>query len=108
MKEIKTENDLNQVIENSSERRVFILKHSTRCSISAHALEEFKAFSLKHPEAAFAVLYIIDHRDLSNLLAQMSQIKHESPQVIVFHKSMPIWNASHWKIDQKNLEKALT
>lgn len=107
MKEILEENQLDDLINQSYQAPVFIFKHSTRCSISSHAFEEFQTFSRKHPEAVTAYISIIQQRDLSNRLAALAQTKHESPQVFLFKQGKPVWNASHWKIDQANLENAL-
>ncbi len=37
-------------------------------------------------------------RPLSQQIAARSGVEHESPQVIIFRRGTPIWNASHQEI----------
>jgi len=52
--------------------------------VSDRALSEYRAFVGKHPEAAaFALLDLLAHRDVSAAIAERLALKHESPQAIV-------------------------
>ena len=42
-----------------------------------------------------------------NHIAEKYQIKHESPQAILFSQNNVVWNASHWKITNKSLIETL-
>lgn len=55
-----------------------LFKHSTRCPISAGALEEMEAFG-----GEFVYLDLIAHRDVSNEIARRLGVQHESPQLIL-------------------------
>lgn len=83
----------------------FLLKHSTTCPVSAAAFDEYAAFlNGEGPNQKGVYLAVQDSRDLSKHIAEATNIRHESPQVIFFKNGQPVWNESHWKITKKNLE----
>jgi bacillithiol system protein YtxJ len=61
-----------------------------------YQLEE--EWNFKHKELSFYYLDLINHRDVSNKIAEEFDIVHQSPQVIVLHKGKPIANTSHYAI----------
>ncbi|CAM3762613.1 bacillithiol system redox-active protein YtxJ [Mesobacillus zeae] len=80
----------------------YLLKHSLTCPISQSAYEEFEKFSAL-PDAQCYYLAVQEARLLSGHIADEFQIKHESPQAIMFVGSNPVWHASHWKITESAL-----
>lgn len=108
MKEITKIEHLLDVIHYNGSKDLYLFKHSTTCPISASAFDEFKRFSDKHPEADCYFIDLWAHRDVSNRLAEIAQIKHESPQVILYFQGRVIWNASHRAIHEKSLEQHLS
>ena len=69
--------------------RVVIFKHSTQCSISEAAHGEVMAAFAEFPAAAdWVLLDLLEHRDVSNQVAKLLGIKHESPQFIVLEKGV--------------------
>ena len=107
MLEIHTEEALQKLLNQTVEQPLFILKHSTRCSISAYALEQFNQFCKLHPETTCAMIDVIANRNVSNKLTELSKVPHASPQVIVYKNSQEVANASHWRLELENLEKIL-
>lgn len=89
------------------EEEFFLLKHSLTCPISHAAYQEYEKFSESNENIPAYFLAVQDSRSLSNEIAEKCQIKHESPQVILFSNGQPKWNASHWKITKKSLASAL-
>jgi bacillithiol system protein YtxJ len=82
----------------------FLLKHSTTCPVSAAAFDEYQAFlNAEETDQKGYYLAVQDSRELSNHIAEMTDIRHESPQVIFFKEGKPEWNESHWKITKNNL-----
>lgn len=76
-----------------------IFKHSTRCSISSMVKSRVeREWSLSEEELPIYYLDLIRYRSLSNLIAEKSQVEHESPQMIVFVQGRPVYNASHHAI----------
>lgn len=87
---------------------VLLYKHSTRCGLSAAALEEVKEFAEEHPE--YARIYILDllaHRDVSEAIAVRLGIRHESPQAIVLRDGRVTSVLNHRSILQPALWSAL-
>ena len=87
---------------------VALYKHSTQCGISDTAIEEVQAFEEKNPAAAIIYyLDLLEHRDLSNAIAQRLGIRHESPQFIVLRDGKPVAVLNHRAIRVEALAKAL-
>lgn len=76
-----------------------IFKHSTRCSISMMAKRRFELDWENLP--ADMPLYFLDlirYRDLSNQVAQLFQVHHESPQLLLIKDGECILDQSHGQI----------
>ncbi|OES44125.1 bacillithiol system redox-active protein YtxJ [Domibacillus iocasae] len=83
----------------------FLLKHSTTCPVSAAAYEAYQSFMEDSGSDKKGVyLAVQEARELSNHIAQVTNIRHESPQVIYFKEGQPAWNESHWKITKDQLD----
>jgi len=73
-----------------------IFKHSTRCSISMMAKRRFELDWDNLPEnMPLYFLDLIKHRDLSNQVAQLFQVHHESPQMLLIKNGECILDQSH-------------
>lgn len=48
-------------------------------------------------------LDLIAYRNISNLIAQLSGVDHESPQLIVFKNGQAVYDASHTAISADEL-----
>ena len=96
------EEQLNNVIEKSQERTQVIFKHSNRCSISSVALQRLQ--KTNNPgDIDFYFLDLIKFRSISNQVAEIFQIRHESPQVLVIKDGKCIFNESHLGIDMHEI-----
>lgn len=83
-----------------------IYKHSFSCGISMFAkLKVEEVMKDASDEAEFYLIDVRQSRGASNLVAEQSGIRHESPQVIVIKKGEIIWHASHGAIDETSLMK---
>lgn len=88
----------------SNEKPVVIFKHSTRCSISRMALKQFeREFDLNDTVDAY-FLDLIEHRDISNEIAQKFNVYHESPQLILIKNGKAVYDVSHSDIDAEALK----
>ena len=82
---------------NSSEK-ILVFKHSTRCSISKTALARFERdWKDESPIKAY-YLDLLNHRDISNQIAEDTGIIHESPQAIAFENKQVTYHSSHLSI----------
>ena len=96
---------LDSIVDASAEKPVVIFKHSTRCSISRMALKNFeREYDLAESEAAPYFLDLLEHRDISNEIAQKFQVIHQSPQLILIKDGKAVYNASHSEIDAEALK----
>lgn len=105
LKKIDTTEQFNDLLTN--ENKFFLLKHSLTCPISLAAYKEYEKFAAENQGVNTYYLAVQDARPLSNEIAEIFQIKHESPQAILFAGGEPKWNASHWKITNRSLGNAL-
>ena len=100
-RKLESSEDLQSAIEKSSEKIIVIFKHSTRCMISKTVLRNFErqieseTFDLPK----FYYLDLLNHRDISNEIAQKFSVVHQSPQTVVIENGQVIHHASHDNID---------
>src|SRR2546421_341325 len=76
--EVRQHQDFEQLLERSKTNPVLIFKHSTQCSISAQAYEEFQRFAGKANELTCGIVLVIEFRDISYAIASELGMEHES------------------------------
>jgi bacillithiol system protein YtxJ len=79
-----------------------IFKHSTRCSISIFV----KARLDKHAEnfpCDFYLLDLLKNRRLSNEIAEIFHVHHESPQVLLIKNGECVYSETHGEIEMNEL-----
>ncbi|NLR92978.1 MULTISPECIES: bacillithiol system redox-active protein YtxJ [Flammeovirga] len=94
---------LDQILEESKNQRVMILKHSTRCSISSMALNRLERSWEDDNKVAPYYLDLIKYRPISNAIAEKFGVEHESPQVIVIENGEVAYTASHMGINYSSV-----
>lgn len=109
VKELTTVEEWKEVLSSSSEQPVFVFKHSTSCSVSAGAWEEFQKYLQDSPNQQVQYVYVkvIESRPVSNQIAEELGVKHESPQVILVKDQEAIWHTSHFKITKEVIAEQL-
>lgn len=76
-----------------------IFKHSTRCSISMMAKKRFELDWEDLPEdMPLYFLDLISYRDLSKQVADVFQVHHESPQLLLIKDGECVLDQSHGQI----------
>lgn len=106
---LTSENQLEEIITESNETPVMIFKHSTRCSISSTSLSRLER-NWNETEMANVKAYYLDliaNRPVSNKIASLLHVEHQSPQAIIIEKGKSIWDASHYDIQYDAIKKAL-
>lgn len=86
--------------------RFLLLKHSLTCPISAEGKGQFDSYS-ETTDIPTYILHVQEARPLSNYIEETFEVKHESPQVLLFDNNVVVWNTSHWDITESNLDKAI-
>jgi bacillithiol system protein YtxJ len=106
---ITSEEQWESWLEESRKQPLLLLKHSTQCPISAEAFEAFRAFSgtSQAKSVRMGVVTVIEHRPVSNAIAEQLQVKHESPQALLIKDRKAVWHASHWNVTQESLAQAV-
>ena len=100
--QLTSEQQLSELISKSESRPQVIFKHSTRCSISAVAMQRLQK-SEKPSEMDFYFLDLIAYRSLSNLVAQKFGVTHESPQVLIIKNGQSVYDESHLSISMDEI-----
>ncbi|HEY0245869.1 MAG TPA: bacillithiol system redox-active protein YtxJ [Mucilaginibacter sp.] len=73
-----------------------IFKHSTRCPISSMAKKRFELeWDALPKNLPLYFLDLIQHRDISNQIAQEFQVHHESPQLLLIKDGECVLDQSH-------------
>ena len=94
---------LNEIILLSSDKPVLIFKHSTRCSVSRMVLKQFESeFDLENQVTPY-FLDLLEHRDVSNAIAEQFKVVHQSPQLLLIKNGMSVYDASHSAIEVAEL-----
>jgi bacillithiol system protein YtxJ len=106
--ELQTNEDWKKLYQTTGDKPLLLIKHSTTCPISAEAYKEFQTYEKSAPnEATYALVKVIEQRPVSNVIAEDTGIKHESPQCLLIRNKKVVWSDSHWSITQKSLQKAM-
>ncbi len=90
---------LSEAVELSNKSKVVLFKHSTRCNISASALHKFTSKWTNDTDVIPFYLDLIEHRDISNKIAEQFGVAHQSPQAMVIKEGKVIYDASHMSIN---------
>lgn len=99
---------LETILEESKEKPVLIYKHSTRCGISSMALDRLERSWDKDGDAIKPYfLDLIAHRNISNIVAEMFNVYHQSPQIIVIKNGKAVFDESHMGISFQALKNAI-
>lgn len=98
---------LNEIIAISHDKPVIIFKHSTRCSVSRMALKQFEnEFDVEtlHCNVSAYFLDLLEHRDISNEIADRFNVYHQSPQLLLIKDGKSVYDVSHSDIDAEELK----
>jgi bacillithiol system protein YtxJ len=92
--EITNESQLSEVKELSKDKPQLIFKHSTRCSISSMAKSRLEK-GITPGGIAFYYLDLIKHRNISQKVAEVFAVSHESPQILLIKNGECVYDESH-------------
>ncbi|WP_224999449.1 bacillithiol system redox-active protein YtxJ [Cesiribacter sp. SM1] len=108
-KSLDNNTTLDELSNLSFEHPVVIFKHSTRCPISHMALSWFERSWSQEEMGAVEPYYLdlIQYRPVSNRVAEVFGIHHESPQLLLIDKGECTYHSSHSAISYKELKKQL-
>jgi bacillithiol system protein YtxJ len=99
--------DFDDLLSTSASEPVFLLKHSTRCPISAGAHSRYTRFAEAHPDVPCRIVLVVEQRALSQQIAAATGVAHQSPQALLFVDGQCVWHISHGNITEHALADAL-
>ncbi len=88
---------------------VLVFKHSPICPVSAAAHEQFQTWMGEEEasEVQHAHIDVLAEKPLARGIVAELDIRHESPQVLLFHDGEVVWHASHGAITGESLSEQL-
>lgn len=101
--------EIDEIIELSNQKPVFIFKNSTICPISVRAYNDYKQFVSESDREDIEYTYvdIRSYRNISNEIAARLDVKHESPQAIFVVDGKAVWDDSHYEITIDKLKQVV-
>ncbi len=99
---------LDEILNAPSSEKHLIFKHSTRCSISAMALRRFETeWSAENQDLTIWYLDLLNHRDISNAIAEKTGVMHQSPQAIALKGGKIYYTDTHGQISLRSAVQRL-
>jgi bacillithiol system protein YtxJ len=92
--ELDSVDKLEQMFARSFAAPVAVFKHSNSCGISAGVYR-----MVGEIDAEIDLIIVQKNRDVSDLLAERTGIRHESPQAFIIRDGRAVYHASHYSID---------
>ncbi|MCX6337198.1 MAG: bacillithiol system redox-active protein YtxJ [Bacteroidetes bacterium] len=99
---LNNEAQLQEIIEQSKNTPQVIFKHSTRCSISSMALNRMEQAD-QPANIDFYYLDLIQYRPISQQIAELFSVFHESPQVLLIKDGNCTYSETHMGIRMDEL-----
>ncbi|GEP98876.1 bacillithiol system redox-active protein YtxJ [Chitinophaga cymbidii] len=100
--DLESEEQLKTIQSRSFDHPVVIFKHSTRCGTSSMVKSRLERSDV--PEGyEFYYLDLIRYRPVSNLVAEVFKVEHQSPQVLVIRNGECVYDESHMAIRMEEL-----
>lgn len=99
---LQQESQIEEIISTSNTKTQIIFKHSTRCSVSGMAKNRLIQKQLEGVD--FYYLDLLKYRPISNKIATVFNVHHQSPQILVIKKGACIYDESHSAITIEDIE----
>lgn len=104
MNALENSQDINNAIDLSQQKPIFIFKHSATCPFSARANREVMKLELEYP---FYRVVVQQSRAVSNEIAERLAVVHQTPQIILLDKGDVKLDMSHSAITTDSLRAAM-
>ncbi len=107
---LTNKSQLDTIQTESNTDPVIIFKHSTSCSISRATLDRlernWKSEGLENVKTYF--LDLLSYREISNSIASLYQVEHQSPQILIIRNGKSVYDKSHFEISFGSLQSELS
>jgi bacillithiol system protein YtxJ len=107
--ELRSANQIDLIRKESKENPVLIFKYSSRCSISRMALDRLER-NWNESDMQMVKPYFLDlitYRNVSNQIAEVFEVEHESPQVLIIDNEKSVYDQSHMAIHYESIKNAI-
>lgn len=104
--DLRSPEQLDEIIRHSADKPQLIFKHSTRCSISSIALSRLNKAETSNT-ADWYYLDLLSYRALSAAVAERFSVVHESPQLLLIKNGECIYEESHLGISVEEVNEQL-
>lgn len=94
---------LDALFEYSYVNPVVLFKHSNSCGISSHIFEQ-----IEEVDGDVNVVIIQEHRSISNLIADKTGHRHQSPQAFVIMDGKAVYHATHYGINAVDIDAVVS
>jgi bacillithiol system protein YtxJ len=84
-----------------------LYKHSPSCGASRWAMTEMERLADERPEMPIFVVDVIRQRPLARRLADMLNVAHASPQVLLLERGNVLWHGAHSNVRADFVEEQL-
>ncbi|MEX2456457.1 MAG: bacillithiol system redox-active protein YtxJ [Balneolaceae bacterium] len=102
-----TESDVEKLLKNTDKIQI-IYKHSFTCGVSVMAKPVVEEFLEEYKDKAdFHFINVKQNRPVSNYIAKVTGVRHESPQILIINKGEVYWSESHGMIRKDRIREAL-
>ncbi len=91
-----------------SEEKYIVFKHSTRCNISSMVKSRFERDFDKTKCVNCYIVDLLNHRDVSNKISDLTNIIHQSPQVFLIENKNVLYSESHGNINTAEINNLLS
>jgi bacillithiol system protein YtxJ len=95
--QLVTKERVDEALQLSFEQPVVIFKHSVRCGVS-HRAEHLLKTDWNDFQLPFYYLDLIKNRAVSNYVADLTDVRHQSPQIIILYNGKVLAHTSHHNI----------
>ncbi|HMS40270.1 MAG TPA: bacillithiol system redox-active protein YtxJ [Pyrinomonadaceae bacterium] len=100
--EIDSPETLETLFQQSFDVPILLFKHSVTCPISTNVYDEVSAV-----EGEINLVIVQKARNISNLIAEKTEIRHQSPQAIILRDGKAIYHASHYDITAEDINSEM-
>ena len=90
----------------AEEPELLIYKHPPACWAGVRAARELTALLQEDPALPLWWVDVVGERALSNQLAAMFGVRHESPQALLLRRGELVWSGSHGSVSQERIARA--
>lgn len=110
LEKIDSIHELEVVLKESSRQPVLFFKHSLTCPISSRAYGQLQQYleSAESQRVRNCLIVVQSAREVSQRLAALVGVMHESPQAIVVRDGRATWDESHFGITNESLISAVS